>query len=39
MPNFSDDGAGMTQKTLRQVLDPFFITRMGQGGSPLALDP
>jgi signal transduction histidine kinase len=38
MLNFSDDGVGMTQKTLHQVFDPFFTTRMGQGGSGLGMN-
>jgi len=32
-----DDGAGMTEHTLKHVFDPFFTTRLGQGGSGLGL--
>lgn len=38
MLNFSDDGVGMTPKTLRQVFDPLFTTRMGQGGAGLGMN-
>jgi signal transduction histidine kinase len=34
---FSDDGAGMTDEVLRRVFDPFFTTRMGQGGTGLGM--
>ena len=34
---FADDGAGMPPKVLQQVFDPFFTTRMGQGGSGLGM--
>nr|WP_315394837.1 ATP-binding protein [uncultured Duganella sp.] len=34
---FSDDGAGMTDDVLRRVFDPFFTTRMGQGGTGLGM--
>ncbi|WP_317204339.1 CHASE domain-containing protein [Janthinobacterium sp.] len=35
---FSDDGVGMAPKTLHQVFDPFFSTKMGQGGSGLGMN-
>ncbi len=38
MLNFSDDGIGMTAKTLHQVFDPFFTTKMGHGGSGLGMN-
>jgi signal transduction histidine kinase len=38
MLNFSDDGVGMTPKTLHQVFDPFFTTKMGHGGSGLGMN-
>lgn len=34
---FSDDGAGMADDVLRRVFDPFFTTRMGQGGTGLGM--
>ena len=34
---FSDDGAGMSEAVLRHVFDPFFTTRMGQGGTGLGM--
>ena len=34
---FSDDGIGMTDEVLRRVFDPFFTTRMGQGGTGLGM--
>ena len=34
---FSDDGAGMSDDVLRRVFDPFFTTRMGQGGTGLGM--
>ncbi len=33
----SDDGVGMDEETLHKVYDPFFSTKMGQGGSGLGL--
>lgn len=33
----SDDGAGMSSHVLKHAFDPFFTTRMGQGGSGLGL--
>jgi signal transduction histidine kinase len=35
---FADDGNGMNSRTLRQVYDPFFTTKMGQGGSGLGMN-
>ena len=35
---FADNGVGMTSKTLNQVYDPFFTTKMGQGGSGLGMN-
>ena len=32
-----DDGLGMPAQVLRHVFDPFFTTRLGQGGSGLGL--
>lgn len=32
-----DDGSGMTEDVLRHVFDPFYTTRLGQGGSGLGL--
>lgn len=33
----SDDGAGMSPEVLSQIFDPFYTTRLGQGGSGLGL--
>ncbi len=33
----SDDGTGMTPQVLARAFDPFFTTRLGQGGSGLGL--
>ena len=35
---FSDNGAGIVDADLARVFDPFFTTRMGQGGSGLGLN-
>ena len=35
---FRDDGVGMSSKTLHQIYDPFFTTKMGQGGSGLGMN-
>jgi PAS domain S-box-containing protein len=35
---FSDDGAGMSEDVLHRVFDPFFTTRMGQGGTGLGMN-
>jgi len=33
----ADDGCGIPQENLKRVFDPFFTTRLGQGGSGLGL--
>ena len=33
----SDDGSGIAEANLSRVFDPFFTTRLGQGGSGLGL--
>jgi signal transduction histidine kinase len=35
---FADDGVGMSSRTLHQIYDPFFTTKMGQGGSGLGMN-
>ncbi|AXA94186.1 CHASE domain-containing protein [Massilia sp. YMA4] len=35
---FADNGVGMSSRTLNQVYDPFFTTKMGQGGSGLGMN-
>lgn len=35
--DYRDDGKGMDEGTLAQIFDPFYTTRLGQGGSGLGL--
>ena len=35
---FADDGVGMSSRTLRQIYDPFFTTKLGHGGSGLGMN-
>jgi signal transduction histidine kinase len=35
---FRDDGVGMTAATLHKIYDPFFTTKLGQGGSGLGMN-
>jgi PAS domain S-box-containing protein len=35
---FSDNGCGMSEDVLKRVFDPFFTTRMGQGGTGLGMN-
>jgi|GEM_PF-1796697 len=35
--DFDDDGVGMSSQVSQHAFDPFFSTRMGQGGSGLGL--
>jgi len=35
---FADNGVGMGSRTLNQIYDPFFTTKMGQGGSGLGMN-
>ncbi len=34
---FADDGAGMPPEVLKRIFEPFYTTRLGQGGSGLGL--
>ncbi len=34
---FTDDGAGMPAEVLKRIFEPFYTTRLGQGGSGLGL--
>lgn len=34
---FSDDGCGMPAEVLKRIFEPFYTTRLGQGGSGLGL--
>jgi signal transduction histidine kinase len=35
--DFSDDGAGIAPELIERVFDPFYTTRLGQGGSGLGM--
>lgn len=35
---FSDDGAGVSAESLVRIFDPFYTTKLGQGGSGLGLN-
>lgn len=35
--SFSDDGVGIAEEHLPKIYDPFFTTKLGQGGSGLGL--
>ncbi len=37
MLEFSDDGCGMGEEVRKHAFDPFYTTRLGQGGSGLGL--
>ena len=37
MIRYADDGAGMSREIRRQIYDPFYTTRRGQGGSGLGM--
>jgi signal transduction histidine kinase len=34
---FADDGQGMSNEVLKHIFEPFYTTRMGQGGSGLGM--
>ncbi len=34
---FSDDGVGIAEENLNRIFEPFFSTKMGQGGSGLGM--
>jgi signal transduction histidine kinase len=35
---YSDNGIGMDEDSIKQVFDPFFTTRRGQGGTGLGMN-
>jgi signal transduction histidine kinase len=35
--SFTDDGTGMSAAVLARIFEPFYTTRLGQGGSGLGL--
>ncbi|NCC41198.1 MAG: HAMP domain-containing histidine kinase, partial [Gammaproteobacteria bacterium] len=35
--DYSDDGMGMDEHTLRRIFDPFFTTKRNAGGSGLGM--